>query len=132
LFNQDQYIRFLENARNIKSKIKLEFPGKEERKWFAPPKEFGCHCGREICWITQTGDLYPCIFFGDDFIAGNIRKEKFLDLWTKAKNMVKLPSNEICNSCLDFKKCRGGCRARALSEYKDINAVDPFCHLRKK
>jgi len=132
LINQNEYIRFLENIQNIKSKIKLEFPTKkEERKWFAPPEEFGCHCGKEVCWITQSGNFYPCIFFGDNSAVGNIRNESFLDLWTKAKNMVRLCGNEICNNCPEFKKCRGGCRARALSEHKDINAIDPFCPLKK-
>ena len=132
LINQNEYIRFLKNTQNIKSKIKLELPNKkDERKWFAPPSEFGCHCGKEVCWITQSGNFYPCIFFGDNFVAGNIKNEKFLDLWTKAKNMVRLHGNEICNNCSEFKKCRGGCRARALSEYKDINAIDPFCPLKK-
>ena len=132
LVNQEEYIRFLENIQNVKSKITLEFPGKnDERKWFTPPKEFGCHCGKEVCWITQSGDFYPCIFFGDNFIAGNIRNESFLDLWTKSKNMVKLCGDEICNNCPNFLKCRGGCRARALSKYKDINAVDPLCPLKR-
>jgi len=132
LISQDQYVRFLKNTQNIKSKIKLVLPQKEdERKWFALPGEFGCHCGKEVCWITQSGDFYPCIFFGDNSVVGNIRSESFLDLWTKSKNMVRLCGNEICNNCSNFKKCRGGCRAKALSEYKDINAIDPFCPLKK-
>jgi len=132
LVNQKEYIHFLKNIQNVKSKITLEFPGKkDERKWFTPSKEFGCHCGKEVCWITQTGDFYPCIFFGNSFIAGNIRNESFLSLWTKSKNMVKLCGNEICNNCPIFLKCRGGCRARALSKYKDINAVDPLCPLER-
>lgn len=132
LINQNEYIRFLENIQNIKAKIKLEFPTKkEERKWFAPPEEFGCHCGKEVCWITQSGNFYSCIFFGDNSAVGNIRNESFLDLWTKAKNMVRLCGNETCNNCPEFKKCRGGCRARALLKYKDVNAIDPFCPLKK-
>lgn len=131
LINQDQYIGFLEDTRNIKSKIELGLPGKDERKWFALPNEFGCHCGKEVCWVTQLGDFYPCIFFGEDCIVGNIRDDSFLDLWAKSKNKVELSDNQICNNCPDFEKCRGGCRARALSEYGDINAVDPFCPLRR-
>ncbi len=131
LIDQDEYIKFLKNTRNIKSKIELDLPGKDERKWFTSSDEFGCHCGKEVCWITQLGDFYPCIFFGDDYIVGNIKNEKFLDLWAESKNKVELRGNEICNNCPDFKKCRGGCRSRALSKYGDINAVDPFCLLRK-
>lgn len=132
LINQKEYINFLRNIQNIKSKIILEFPGKkDERKWFAPPEEFGCHCGKEVCWITQSGDFHPCIFFGDSFIVGNIRNESLLNLWAKSKNMVKLVGNEICNNCSNFLKCRGGCRARALSGFNDIDAIDPLCPLKK-
>ncbi len=59
LINQDEYIRFLENIKDIKSKIKLDFPGKSRMKLDFPgednivhPGEFGCHCGKEVCWIT--------------------------------------------------------------------------------
>jgi len=132
LINQKQYIYFLKNIQNIKSKIIVEFPGKEdERKWWTPPEEFGCHCGNETCWITQLGDFYPCIFLGDSFIVGNIKNESFLNLWAKSKNMVELVGNEICNNCSNFLKCRGGCRARVLAEYKNINAIDPLCPLKR-
>lgn len=138
LINQEEYIRFLKNTQGIKSKIKLDLPGKSRIKLNFPgkddivhPGEFGCHCGKEVCWITQSGNFYPCIFFGDNFVAGNVKNERFLDLWTKAKNIVRLCGNGICNNCSEYKKCRGGCRARALSEYKDINAIDPFCPLKK-
>lgn len=138
LINQDEYIRFLENTRGIKSKIKLDLPGKSRIKIDFLGKddvvhvgEFGCHCGKEVCWITQTGDFYPCIFFGESFRVGNIRDESFLNLWIKARNMVRLSGNEICNNCPEYKNCRGGCRARALWEYKDINAIDPLCPLKR-
>ncbi len=132
LITQDQYICFLKDTQNIESKIKVVLPHREDaNKWFICPEDFGCHCGKEACWITQTGDFYPCIFFGEKFLAGNIKNEKFLDLWDKAKNMVKLNGNETCKNCVEYKKCRGGCRARALREYGDINAVEPLCPLRK-
>jgi len=139
LINQDEYIHFLEDAKNIKAKIKLDLPGESRLKInfsgennFGCCGEFGCHCGKEVCWITQTGNFYPCVFFGENFIVGNIRNESFLNLWEKAKNMVKLFGNEICNNCPRLKKCRGGCRARALWAYKDINAIDPLCPLKKQ
>ncbi len=132
LITQNEYISFLENARKINHGIKLVLPDQgDPEKWFVSPEDFGCHCGKEACWITQTGDFYPCIFFGDGFLAGNIRNEEFLDLWNKAKNMVKLEGNETCRNCDNYKKCRGGCRARTLSTCGDINAVDPLCPLRK-
>jgi len=131
LLNQDEYINFIRNTQNIKSRIKVILPNNRiDKNRFIYSEEFGCHCGKEVCWITQSGDLYPCIFFGDDYIAGNIKNEDLLDLWAKAKNMVKLCGNEMCNNCADYKNCRGGCRSRALWKYNNINAVDPFCLLK--
>ncbi|MEK7173036.1 MAG: radical SAM protein, partial [Patescibacteria group bacterium] len=74
LISQDEYIRFLRDIQNIKTKIKLILPNQGDgRKWWVSSDDFGCHCGKEACWITQTGDFYPCIFFGDKFLAGNIK-----------------------------------------------------------
>jgi len=132
LLSQDQYISFLNEVKKIESAIKIVLPHQENKaKFFISQENFGCHCGQEACWITQTGDYYPCIFFGDDFKAGNIKIDDYLDLWEKLKDMVKLCGNPICNKCADYKKCRGGCRARALWEYQDINAVDPLCPLKR-
>lgn len=132
LISQDEYIHFLRDIQDVKAKIKLILPNQgDDRKWWVSPDDFGCHCGKEACWITQTGDVYPCIFFGDKFLAGNIKKEKFINLWEKSKSMVELRGNPLCKKCLEYKKCRSGCRARALWEYGDINAVDPLCPLRE-
>jgi sulfatase maturation enzyme AslB (radical SAM superfamily) len=45
---------------------------------------------------------------------------------------VSFEGNATCKSCDNYAICRGGCRARALNVYGDINAVDPICPLRKK
>ena len=92
----------------------------------------GVIAARKFAGLHNQETFIPVFFFGDSFIVGNIRNESLLNLWAKSKNMVKLVGNEICNNCSNFKKCRGGCRARALlSDYKDINAIDPLCLLRK-
>ncbi|MFA5020439.1 MAG: radical SAM protein [Patescibacteria group bacterium] len=132
LITQDQFLNFLDKIKNFKSKIEIINPDTvNDKKWFVSPDDFGCHCGKEACWITQTGDFYPCIFFGDNYLAGNIKNASFLDLWRKSVDMVKLCGNHACRSCSAYKKCRGGCRARALWEYGDINAIDPLCPLKK-
>jgi len=133
LIKPKDYLQFLKKIRRVKSKIKIEFPTQQkERKWFAPAGEFGCHCGTEVCWITQTGDFYPCIFLGKNYIVGNIRTEKLLSLWEKGKKMIRAKGNEICLNCSNLENCRGGCRARALWEYGNINAIDPLCPLGKQ
>lgn len=129
---QSDYLLFLEGIRNLKSKVEIIIPTIiNDKKWFINADNFGCHCGKEACWIDQCGNFYPCIFFGDDYCAGNLKRDSFIDLWYKSVNMVKLSGNEECKNCLMYKQCRGGCRARALWHANDINAVDPLCPLNK-
>jgi len=95
------------------------------------PENLGVIVVKKRAGLRNRETFIRVFFFGDNFIAGNIRNERFLDLWINAKNMVRLGGNEICNNCPELKKCRGGCRARALWEYGDINAIDPLCPLKK-
>ena len=132
LINQDQYINFLKNVQKVKTKIKVELPKIDNKKyWFVDFQGFGCHGGKETCNISPSGDFSPCTFLGNEFVVGNIKNESFLNLWTKAKKIARFFGNEICNNCSEYKNCRGGCRSRALLSYKDINAIDPFCPLKK-
>lgn len=131
LLNQKQYIQFLEDCHKVKAKIEIVLPDKEVDPKMLRSGEFGCHCGREICWVIQNGDLYPCIFYGNQYLVGNIREERFITLWKKSKEKVRLSGNKYCNGCEKYKNCRGGCRCRPLWYYGDINAIDPYCPLNK-
>ncbi len=131
LITQEQYREFLKDCHSVKTKIKVILPDNNPSLCDIKKGEFGCHCGKEACWITQTGDLYPCIFLGEGYKVGNIREEKISVLWERSKEMVRLCGNDHCNNCLNYKNCRGGCRARALWAYNDINAIDPYCPINK-
>lgn len=130
ILTRKQYISFLNSCKKYQSKIEVILPAQKESP-YADVNNFGCHCGKEACWITQTGDVSPCIFFGDKFCAGNLRKESLSVLWNRSQKKAIFCGNPVCKSCSNYKKCRGGCRARALAEYNDINAVDPLCPLNK-
>lgn len=133
LLSQEQYLQFLKDCHEIESESEIEvvLPDKRSDLETFRPEGFGGHCGREVCWITQTGEVYPCIFYGNEYSAGNIREAKFIDLWEKCKQMSRFVGNEYCNTCEIYEKCRGGCRCRALWQYGDINAIDPYCPLNK-
>jgi AdoMet-dependent heme synthase len=53
----------------------------------APPKavhdddleEFPCSAGHSTCYISPYGEVYPCVQF--PLPCGNVRTEKFLDIW---------------------------------------------------
>ena len=131
ILDQSQYLQLLKDCHKVSAKVEVVLPDGRIDPKMIRPGEFGCHCGREICWITQTGEVYPCIFFGEKYSVGNVRKEKFIDLWEKSKEAVRFSGNDTCNNCENYKNCRGGCRARALWHYGDINAIDPYCPLNK-
>lgn len=129
LLNQNQFIDFVKKVREIDSTIEIDLPDKA--RITRENKGFGCHCGKEACWILENGDFYPCIFFGEQFKLGNIKRSSLEKLWEKSKEAVAFCGNKICNNCPKYEECRGGCRARALYAYNDINAVDPFCLFKK-
>lgn len=131
LLTQEQYLQFLKDCHEVKSKIEVVLPDQRPDLGTLRPEGFGGHCGREVCWITQTGEVYPCIFYGDSYSAGNVRNARFIDLWERCKQMSRFIGNEYCNTCEIYEKCRGGCRCRALWQYGDINAIDPYCPLEK-
>ena len=131
LLSQKQYLQFLANCRKVVVGIEVILPDDKPDPETLRLGEFGRHCGTEVCWITQTGNVYPCIFYGNRYLAGNIRKENFLILWDKCREMSRFSGNKYCNHCEIYKDCRGGCRCRALWQYGDINAIDPYCPLSK-
>ena len=131
LLKQEQYLLFLADCRKVSSGIEVVLPDDNPDSDRVKPGEFGRHCGREVCWITQTGNVYPCIFYGDRYLAGNIREHSFISLWNRCKQMSQFSGNQYCNNCEILKDCRGGCRCRALWQYGDINAIDPYCPLGK-
>ena len=131
LLTQEEYIEFLERCNKVDVDTEVILPNNRSDLSCIKNKGFGCHCGKTTFWISHKGDVSPCIFFGEDYILGNIRKDKLSDLWKKSVEAVNFDGNEICLNCKDYEACRGGCRARALWKYDDINAVDPYCPLRK-
>jgi radical SAM protein with 4Fe4S-binding SPASM domain len=132
MISQDQYISFLKEIENIESSINVVHPNvTNSSKFWVNPEEFGCHCGKEAIWIDEVGNCSPCIFFGEDFNVGNITQEDYIDLWKKCKDISKYEGNDTCRQCGNYKRCRGGCRARVLDQNGNWNGVDPLCPLRK-
>ena len=131
LLSQEQYLQFLADCRKVTAGIEVVLPDDKPDPETLRPGEFGRYCGTEVCWITQTGNVYPCIFYGNRYLVGNLREESFLNLWNKCREMSRFSGNEYCNNCEIYKDCRGGCRCRALWQYDDVNAIDPYCPLGK-
>lgn len=132
LMSQDQYIKFLADIEKMESDVQIIHPNTvHSKKFWVNPDDFGCHCGKEASWIMQTGEYSPCIFYGEDYNVGNIKDEDYIELWKKSIERGHVCGNMTCKTCSNYKRCRGGCRARALWEYGDIDDVDPLCPLRR-
>src|SRR2546423_9495273 len=49
-----------------------------------------CSAGHTYCYISPYGDVYPCVQF--PLPCGNVRTEKFLDIWRNSKQMNEVRS----------------------------------------
>ena len=130
--NQDDYIKFLDNMKKIKStKVEIVYPNMPNNKFWIGTNGFGCHCGKEAVWIDELGNYSPCIFWGNDFNIGNIKNDDYNELWEKSLEVSNINGNEICKNCSNYKVCRGGCRARVLFELGNLDDIDPLCPLKR-
>ena len=62
--------------------------------------------------------------------VGNVRESKLLDVWHNSPVLEQLRDrSKLLGHCAvcDHKYICGGCRARALAYFGDLNAPDPGC-----
>ncbi|MEM2904758.1 MAG: radical SAM protein, partial [Candidatus Bathyarchaeia archaeon] len=87
----------------------------------------GCGAGRLYCALQPNCDVSPCVFM-PQLIVGNVRKQRFTDVWRESKVLAKLRDRDLlqsnCGSC-QYRFICGGCRARALAYFNDALAPDP-------
>lgn len=89
-----------------------------------------CGACKMTCSISPNGKMFPCAFMQyDEFLAGNIREENFLDIWNNSPvmKMFRDLNPKSCQDCPRFDNCHGGCPAIAWFIKKDITAGDPAC-----
>jgi radical SAM protein with 4Fe4S-binding SPASM domain len=100
----------------------------------------GCLAGTGVCFISHEGEIYPCGYL--PAIAGDLRKERFADIWNNAHVFNQLrDTNNLKGKCgcCEFRNVCMGCRARAFAATGDYLDPEPFCvyepkseHLRAK
>lgn len=89
-----------------------------------------CGAAKMTCCISPVGDVFPCAFLQEEsFKAGNVRTDRFRDIWNNSPVFGQLRSLNIetCKTCQRFEYCRGGCPAVAYHTYHDIAMPDPEC-----
>ncbi len=67
-----------------------------------------CSAGHTACYISPYGDLFPCVQF--PLPCGNVRREKFLDIWRDSPQLAEVRSIRgknlpTCSSCAHLGSC---------------------------
>jgi radical SAM protein with 4Fe4S-binding SPASM domain len=88
----------------------------------------GCLAGTGVCFISHEGEVFPCGYL--PVIAGDLRKQKFADIWENAEVFRQLRETDNLKGkcgCCEFRNVCMGCRARAFAATGDFLAEEPFC-----
>jgi radical SAM protein with 4Fe4S-binding SPASM domain len=69
---------------------------------------YPCSAGHTACYISPYGDVFPCVQF--PLPCGNIRKQKFLDIWRGSRQLREVRSIRardlpVCSSCAHVGTC---------------------------
>jgi AdoMet-dependent heme synthase len=89
----------------------------------------GCLAGKSFVFVSRSGDVFPCGYL--PLLAGNIREQKFTDIWKNSPLFRALRERALkgkCSECSFVEIC-GGCRARAYANSGDFLGPDPVCSL---
>jgi len=95
-------------------------------------EDLPCSAGHNSCYISPYGDVFPCVQLPQ--AAGNLRQEKFEDIWYHAPQLERLRSIResqlpICSQCEIRSYCER-CPGLALMEGGDmLGAYERACAL---
>lgn len=67
-----------------------------------------CSASHTACYVSPYGDVFPCVQF--PLPTGNVRKQKFLDIWRHSEKMnevrsIRLSDLTTCTSCTHVTSC---------------------------
>jgi len=101
-----------------------------------------CGAGIEVAAISPFGEVYGCVVSPANeledseakrlFTAGNIKNDKFMDIWLDSPRWVFRDLNKVknkkCLTCSFYtKKCFGNCIVESYLNNKKLNSPDPYC-----
>ncbi len=95
-------------------------------------EDLPCSAGHNSCYISPYGDVFPCVQLPQS--AGNLRREKFTDIWYHAPQLERLRSIResqlpVCSRCEIRSYCER-CPGLALMEGGDLlGAYERACEL---
>lgn len=88
----------------------------------------GCLAGSAVCFISGTGEVYPCGYL--KLSAGNVLKSNFKKIWEDSFLFQTLRRpNQLKGKCgvCEYRNLCGGCRARAYAKTGNFLAEEPEC-----
>jgi len=92
------------------------------------PSTAGCLAGESVCFVSRTGDVYPCGYL--PLKAGNVLEEPLSLIWEQSELLKSVRDPKLlkgkCGAC-EFAAVCGGCRARAYAATGDYLADEPCC-----
>jgi len=67
-----------------------------------------CSAGHTACYVSPYGDVFPCVQF--PLPTGNVRREKFADIWHYSERMndvrsIRIKDLTTCTSCSHVGSC---------------------------
>jgi len=95
-------------------------------------EDLPCSAGHNSCYISPYGDVLPCVQLPQ--VAGNLRREKFEDIWYHAPQLERLRAIResqlpVCSRCEIRSYCER-CPGLALMEGGDLlGAYERACDL---
>jgi AdoMet-dependent heme synthase len=71
-------------------------------------ESYSCSAGHTLCYISPYGDVFPCVQF--PLPTGNVRRQKFLDIWRHSPQMqevrsIRIKDLTVCSSCSHAGSC---------------------------
>ena len=97
-----------------------------------------CHHSERIA-VMANGDVYlcpSCQTTNREFCLGNIRNQKFSDIWRKRYENVFFRTREfkksVCTICKYLPICNGGCMVGSYFKYKTMDSPSADCQYCKK
>lgn len=94
-----------------------------------------CRGGFDAPLVLPNGNVHVCPAWKcfDNYVAGNIYKDKLVDIWNGSEYFVRfreIVNNPemlcgICYKCNYLDKCKGGCTAQRILALKKLNLPFP-------
>ena len=89
----------------------------------------GCIAGSSYARVNPFGEVTSCPYI--DLVIDSIRNRPFLEIWQNSPILNQFRNGSLvkgkCSQCDYLNLCGGGCRARAYSMFKQLDAVAQRC-----